>query len=80
MASDVARKALLASARDNSSDKGIIELWYIINPRTDKFRQDLLNIARTTLSSKIVYQDKDRFANLAVDAVIRLNVSAEFPW
>jgi T-complex protein 1 subunit beta len=33
-----------------------------------------MNIARTTLSSKIVYQGKDHFANLAVDAVLRLKV------
>jgi T-complex protein 1 subunit beta len=39
------------------------------------FRADLINIARTTLSSKIVHQDKDHFANLAVDAVLRLKGS-----
>jgi len=39
-----------------------------------QFRQDLLNIARTTLSSKVLSQDKDYFANLAVDAVLRLKV------
>ena len=33
-----------------------------------------MNIARTTLSSKIVYQDKEHFAKLAVDAVQRLKV------
>jgi chaperonin GroEL (HSP60 family) len=38
------------------------------------FRQDLFNIARTTLSSKVLAQDKDYFANLAVDAVLRLKV------
>ena len=40
------------------------------------FRQDLFNIARTTLSSKVLSQDKDYFANLAVDAVLRLKVRA----
>lgn len=40
-----------------------------------KFRQDLMNIARTTLSSKVLSQDKDYFANLAVDAVLRLKVA-----
>ena len=47
--------------------------------RTDKerFRQDLLNIARTTLSSKVLSQDKDYFANLAVDAVLRLQGSTD---
>ena len=39
-----------------------------------KFRQDLVNIARTTLSSKVLSQDKGYFANLAVDAVLRLKV------
>lgn len=33
-----------------------------------------MNIARTTLSSKILTQYKDYFANLAVDAVLRLKV------
>lgn len=57
-----ARDALTAAARDNSG-----------NP--EKFCQDLLNIARTTLSSKILAQNKDFFARLAVDAVMRLKGS-----
>lgn len=40
-----------------------------------KFREDLLNIARTTLSSKILGQHKEHFANLAVEAVMRLKGS-----
>merc|ERR1719360_434375 len=40
-----------------------------------KFREDLMNIARTTLSSKILSQHKDFFANLAVTAVLRLKKS-----
>lgn len=40
----------------------------------EKFRSDLVNIAMTTLSSKILSQDKVHFANLAVDAVLRLKV------
>ena len=43
----------------------------------DAFRRDLMNIARTTLSSKILTQDKDHFANLAVDAVLRLRGSGD---
>jgi chaperonin GroEL (HSP60 family) len=39
--------------------------------------QDLLNIARTTLSSKILTHDKDHFAALAVDAVLRLRGSGD---
>ena len=41
------------------------------------FRNDLFNIARTTLSSKVLSQDKDYFANLAVDAVLRLKGSVD---
>ena len=40
-----------------------------------RFRGDLLNIARTTLSSKILTGEKDFFANMAVDAVLRLKGS-----
>merc|ERR1711872_584074 len=61
-ATDIAREALKKSTRDNSS-----------NP--DKFRDDLLKIAKTTLSSKILSQHKDFFAKLAVDAVLRLKGS-----
>ncbi|TVU46400.1 hypothetical protein EJB05_05934 [Eragrostis curvula] len=49
-----------------------------IHPMTiiaDKFRSDLMNIAMTTLSSKILSQDKEYFAELAVDAVLRLKGS-----
>jgi chaperonin GroEL (HSP60 family) len=38
------------------------------------FENDLFNIARTTLSSKVLNTDKDYFAKLAVDAVRRLKV------
>jgi len=41
----------------------------------EKFRNDLLNIARTTLSSKILTTHKDFFSNMAVDAVMRLKKS-----
>lgn len=40
-----------------------------------KFKEDLLNIARTTLSSKLLNVEKDHFAQLAVDAVLRLKGS-----
>lgn len=61
-ATTVAREALTAVAKDNSG-----------NP--EKFRLDLLNIARTTLSSKILSQHKEFFAHLAVDSVLRLKGS-----
>jgi T-complex protein 1 subunit beta len=44
------------------------------------FRNDLFNIARTTLSSKVLSQEKDYFANLAVDAVLRLKVRSTVPF
>ncbi len=36
------------------------------------FKEDLLAIARTTLSSKVLSQDRDQFATLAVTAIQRL--------
>ncbi|KAJ6581309.1 chaperonin Cpn60/TCP-1 family [Mycena capillaripes] len=64
IASLAALKALENAAVDNFSDPNV-------------FRQDLFNIARTTLSSKVLSQDKDYFANLAVDAVLRLKGSTD---
>lgn len=37
------------------------------------FKKYLINIARTTLSSKLLVQQKETFAKIAVDAVLRLN-------
>ncbi|KAF5362596.1 hypothetical protein D9758_009589 [Tetrapyrgos nigripes] len=59
LASAESLRALEASAVDNASDPVA-------------FRKDLFNIARTTLSSKVLSQAKDYFADLAVDAVLRL--------
>jgi len=39
------------------------------------FEADLLNIARTTLSSKLLLADREHFAKLAVAAVLRLKGS-----
>lgn len=61
-AADVARAQLEAMAVDHSADKAA-------------FRQDLLRIAETTLSSKVLYQDKHYFAEMAVDAVMKLKGS-----
>ena len=58
-ATAVARAALEASSLDHSTD-------------AVAFRADLMNIARTTLSSKLLTHEKDQFAQLAVDAVLRL--------
>lgn len=64
IASKAALSALEASSTDNAKDE-------------KRFREDLFNIARTTLSSKVLNQDKDYFANLAVDAVLRLKGSTD---
>jgi len=55
----VAREKLEELAMDNGK-----------NPAA--FREDLLKIAKTTLSSKLLKHEKDHFATLAVDAVLRL--------
>ncbi|KAL0222209.1 hypothetical protein RCL1_002063 [Eukaryota sp. TZLM3-RCL] len=41
-------------------------------PDSQEFRNDLYKIACTTLSSKILHQSRDHFAQLAVDTVLRL--------
>mmetsp|Transcript_6508 Transcript_6508/g.10115 ORF Transcript_6508/g.10115 Transcript_6508/m.10115 type:complete len:539 (-) Transcript_6508:129-1745(-) len=55
----VAREAVLKSSRDTSKDSAA-------------FRKELVNIARTTLSSKILCSHLDYFSNLAVDAVLKM--------
>lgn len=50
-AAEVARAALEASSLDHSAD-------------ASAFREDLLNIARTTLSSKLLTHEKDKFGAL----------------
>jgi len=62
MASDEARRVLEESAIDNKDND-------------EKFKEDLFNIASTTLSSKILQQYKSKFAQLAVDAILRLKGS-----
>ncbi len=62
LAATAAATALEASTVDNGSDP-------------EAFRMDLLNIARTTLSSKILSQAREHFAKIAVDAVLRLKGS-----
>ncbi|OQS03229.1 T-complex protein 1 subunit beta [Thraustotheca clavata] len=62
IALNTAHQALEASAKDNSG-----------NPA--KFREDMLNIARTTLSSKLLTDSKEYFSELAVNAVLRLKGS-----
>ncbi|KAL8755647.1 MAG: hypothetical protein Q9184_004731 [Pyrenodesmia sp. 2 TL-2023] len=64
IASNVALEALAKTAQNHSKDK-------------DLFRKDLLAIARTTLSSKVLSQDRDHFAALACDAVLRMQGSTD---
>lgn len=54
-------------AFDNSADE-------------EAFRKDLKNIAMTTLSSKLLLHDREKFANLAVDAVLRLKGSGNLDY
>ena len=58
----VSLSALEASSEDHAADS---ELFYA----------DLLNIARTTLSSKVLNQYRDFFAEMAVKAVLKLKGS-----
>jgi T-complex protein 1 subunit beta len=46
----------------------------------EAFRQDLKNIALTTLSSKLLLHDREKFANLCVDAVLRLQGSGNMDY
>ncbi|KAL9091761.1 MAG: hypothetical protein Q9159_001276 [Coniocarpon cinnabarinum] len=64
IASAAALSALDAAATDNSAN-------------ASAWREDLVAIAKTTLSSKVLAQDRDHFANLAVDAVLRLKGSTD---
>ena len=66
-ACECARTVLEASSFSNSGN-------------AELFRRDLLNIAQTTLSSKILTGDKEHFANLAVDAIMRLKGEGFVSW
>ena len=63
----VAQKCLEEIASDNFQNK-------------EAFKQDLKNIALTTLSSKLLLHDREKFANLCVDAVLRLDGSANMDY
>lgn len=63
-ATDIALEALKASCIDNGKDEKLM-------------REDLVAIAKTTLSSKILTVEKEHFANLCVDAVLRLKGSGQ---
>jgi len=46
----------------------------------DAFKRDLKNIALTTLSSKLLKSERELFANLAVDSVLRLKGSSNLDY
>ena len=66
-ARDVAKKVLQEIAMDNFDDEAA-------------FKRDLKNIALTTLSSKLLKSERDQFATLAVDAVLRLKGSSNLDY
>ena len=66
-ARDVAKKTLEEIAMDHSADE-------------EAFRKDLKNIALTTLSSKLLKSEREHFANLAVDSVLRLKGSGNLDY
>ena len=66
-AREVARKVLVDNAFDNFDNEA-------------KFREDLKNIALTTLSSKLLSTEREHFANLAVDSVLRLKGSGNLDY
>jgi T-complex protein 1 subunit beta len=66
-AREAAKTELCDKAFDNTGDE-------------EKFKQDLKNIALTTLSSKLLTTERDHFANLAVDSVLRLKGSGNLDY
>ena len=62
----IAERAALDALANSAVDHG---------KNIEALRRDLEKIARTTLSSKVLSQDKDYFATLVVDAVSRLKGS-----
>lgn len=63
----VAQKVLNDISMDNSA-------------KEEDFKRDLKNIALTTLSSKLLFHDRDYFADLAVNAVLRLKGSGNLDY
>lgn len=67
MARDKAKETLQNLAVDHSNDQ-------------EKFLEDLMNVARTTLSSKLLLHDREKFAKMAVDAITRLKGSGNLEY
>jgi T-complex protein 1 subunit beta len=66
IARDAAKAKLLSLAMESSDDPA-------------KQREDLIKVAMTTLSSKLLFHEKEFFAKLAVDAVLRLGTTSKTP-
>jgi T-complex protein 1 subunit beta len=66
-ARDTALKTLRDAAMDHFQDE-------------EQFKDDLMNIAMTTLSSKLLLHDRKHFASLAVHAVLRLKGSGNLDY
>ena len=58
----IARETLIKISMDNSSNN-------------EHFRNDLINIAKTTLSSKLLTHEKEFFAKMVVDSVLRVGTT-----
>ncbi|GKA62835.1 T-complex protein 1 subunit beta, partial [Tanacetum coccineum] len=71
MASFVGAMAIADLVKTTLGPKGMVKLLQ----STEKFRSDLMKIAMTTLSSKILSQDKEHFTTLAIAAVMSLKGS-----
>ncbi len=61
-------------ARDRAKET-LSKISFSNSQNRETFKNDLINIARTTLSSKLLTHEKDFFANLVVDAVLRFKDS-----
>lgn len=64
IARDAARERLRAIAIESPEDPA-------------KLKEELMKVAMTTLSSKLLFHEKEYFAKLAVEAVLRLKTSAK---
>jgi T-complex protein 1 subunit beta len=75
LASQAAFNALSDSTVDNRYFINLIIAVLNFSANSEAFKKDLINIAKTTLSSKVLNENKNHFAELAVNAVLRLKGS-----
>ncbi|KAF8377747.1 hypothetical protein HHK36_031132 [Tetracentron sinense] len=69
------RKSWIIKRMQNADVIFLPHAWVNAYYNAEKFKSDLMKIAMTTLSSKVLSQDKEHLAKLAVDAVMRLKGS-----